>query len=102
EAGVELFIAPPLEDPEASGRDAVSVVVCSIDDAKLSRMRASFTAALAGRDHEFVVIRDARSLAEAYTRALERCRHEIVVFSHDDVELVSRRPFDAIVAALRR
>jgi GT2 family glycosyltransferase len=29
-------------------------------------------------------------------------RHDVVVFSHDDVELVSPRPFDAIAHALQR
>ncbi len=100
-AGDDPFPAPESEGLDASWRDGVSIVVCSIDDARLSRMRASFTHALAGRDHEFVVIRDARSLAEAYSRGLERCSHEIVVFAHDDVELASARPFDFIAAALR-
>lgn len=95
------FPAPEPAGLDASWRDGVSIVVCSIDEARLAKMRASFTAALAGRDHEFVVIRDARSLSEAYTRALDRCTHDIVVFSHDDVELVSRRPFDHLTAALR-
>lgn len=100
QAGVDPFpVSPPPVDTGAP-REGVSIVVCSIDEAKLARMQASFRAALAGRDHEFVVIRDARSLAEAYTRGLALCRHEWVVFSHDDVELASERPFDAIGAAL--
>jgi glycosyl transferase family 2/tetratricopeptide repeat protein len=99
QAGEEPFPAPAAK--ALSGpREGVSIVVCSIDDTKLARMRSSFTAALAGRDHEFIVIRDARSLAEAYTRGLALCRHEWVVFSHDDVELASERPFDVLAAAL--
>lgn len=88
--------------PAASGAPcAISVVTCTIDEAKLARMRASFDGALAGRDHEYIVIRDARSLSEGYQRGLAQARHEVVVFSHDDVELASERPFDAIEAALR-
>jgi hypothetical protein len=101
-AGAHPGPAPgPAHGPSGEG-EGVSIIVCSIDEARLAKMRASFTAALAGRDHEFVVIRDARSLSEAYTRALERCRHDLVVFSHDDVELLSQRPFEALAAALRR
>jgi hypothetical protein len=101
-AGERPFASRGEPVPVAGSGDGVSIVVCSIDEARLAKMRASFTTALAGRDHEFIVIRDARSLAEAYTRALDACRHEIVVFSHDDVELLSPRPFDFLVDALRR
>lgn len=100
-AGVQPFAESALPGDDASWREGVSIVVCSIDEARLARMRSSFTTALTGRDHEFIVIRDARSLAEAYTRALDLCRHEIVVFAHDDVELASFRPFDLIAAALQ-
>ena len=64
-------------------------------------MRAHYTAALAGREHELVVIHDARSLAEGYTRGLERSRHALVVFSHDDVQLVSPDPFGQLAQALQ-
>lgn len=80
--------------------EGVSVVVCSIDEKRLSRMRASFAAALGGLDHEFVVIRDARCLAEAYARALGACRHEVVVFAHDDLELAAERPLSCLTGAL--
>ncbi len=99
QSGADPFPAPAT--PHASGVGApISIVVCSIDDAKLARMRTSFTRALGVREHEFVVIRDARSLSEAYTRALGLCRHELVVFSHDDVEIASAGAFEAIEAAL--
>jgi hypothetical protein len=84
-----------------SSTDAISVVVCSIDPAKLEAMQRNYSRAMAGREHEFVVIRDARSLAEGYNRGLSRCRFETVVFSHDDVEMLSADPFDRIVGALR-
>lgn len=81
-------------------RPAVSIVVCSIRPDLLEAMRRNFTGALGDREHEFVVIGDARSLCEGYQRGLERSRHEIVVFSHDDVELLSPRPFEALDRAL--
>jgi tetratricopeptide (TPR) repeat protein len=97
--------APPLfaasSAAVAEGREPVSVVVCSIDEARLEAMRRSFRAALGARPHELIVIRDARSLCEGYERGLRAAQHSIVVFSHDDVELLSPRPFDALARALR-
>lgn len=80
----------------------VSIAVCSIHPERLARMQASFRAALGGRAHEFIVIGDARSLAEGYNRALAAARHPVVVFAHDDVELLSPHPFEALDGALAR
>jgi hypothetical protein len=79
----------------------MSIVVCTADERRLEAMRASFVAALGPREHEFIVIRDARSLAEAYERGARAARHDRVVFSHDDVALPSPRPFDALQRALQ-
>ena len=78
----------------------ISIVACSIDAAKEAAMRAHYGAALAGREHEIVVIRDARSLAEGYARGFAQSRLPLVVFSHDDVELLGRDPFGALAHAL--
>lgn len=92
----------PAHAPAAAPSDAgVSIVVCSVEPARLERMQRNYRDALRGRPHEFVVIDDARSLAEGYNRALAACHHDIVVFSHDDVELLSAAPFDALERALR-
>jgi hypothetical protein len=92
-----IFAATP---PRPAGTAPVSIVVCSVREAYLAAMRESFTAALGARAHEFVVIRDARSLCEGYQRGLEAARHGTIVFAHDDVELLSPRPFEALDAAL--
>jgi hypothetical protein len=86
--------------PRRPGRAPVSIVVCSIDDARLAAMQASFRAALGDREHEFIVIRDARSLSEGYERGLRKSRYPTVVFSHDDVELLSACAFEAFDEAL--
>ncbi len=98
--------APPLfpraEAPGAPGRAPVSIVVCSVEPDRLARMQASYRAALGAREHEFIVIRDAKSLSEGYGRGLRAARHPIVVFSHDDVEILSPGAFEAFDAALER
>src|SRR5512144_3297135 len=68
---------------------ALSIVVCSIDPAKYARVIATYRALLGGTAHEIIGIHDARSLAEAYNRAARSAHGDIVVFSHDDIDIVS-------------
>jgi hypothetical protein len=93
----KLFTAPP---PPSLDAAPVSIVVCSIDAARLDAMRQNFRAGLGAREHEFIVIRDAKSLCEGYQRGLAEARHDTIVFSHDDVELASAQPFAAVDRAL--
>jgi tetratricopeptide (TPR) repeat protein len=99
--GGETPFVPAARELPQGAAEAVSIVVCSIDDARLERFRANMESHLRDRAHELVVIRDARSLCEGYARGLDRARHDIVVFCHDDVELVSADPFARIEEALQ-
>jgi len=95
----------PLGEGRGGGqppRNSYSVIVCSVDVAREEAMRANIGRALAGRDHELVVIHDARSLCEGYQRGLDASRFPWVVFAHDDVELVGDDAFDALERALER
>lgn len=67
----------------------ISVVVCSIDTAKFSAVKATFARALEGSAHEIVGIHDARSLCDGYNRGLALARGELCVFAHDDIELLT-------------
>jgi hypothetical protein len=97
-AGQAPFVeAPPPLSPQ---RTAVSIVVCSIDDAKLATFVERIEPHLAGREHEIVAIRDARSLAEGYRRGWKCSRHPIVVFCHDDFAILSADAFAYVEAAL--
>jgi hypothetical protein len=77
--------------PRAEQKDSrsVSVVVCSRDQEKGRRIRAHFEAVFAGRDFEVIQIYDARSLCEAYNRGFARTSGDVVIFSHDDIEITS-------------
>lgn len=79
-------------------RVPISIACCSIDDERYARAHASYARALADWPHELVRIDDAKSLAEGYTRALQFARHSIVVFTHDDVEILA----DALGHRLQR
>ena len=67
----------------------VSVVVCSIDPAKFSRVSENYRALFAGRKLEIIGIHDARSLAEGYNRGIAQARGEHIILSHDDIEILT-------------
>lgn len=75
--------APPGADPDA----CISVICCSITQAKLAALRANLDQALHGGAWELIHIDDARSLAEGYTRALSQARGEVALLVHDDIEV---------------
>jgi len=67
----------------------VAVIICSIDPRKFAAASASWKRSLAGVSCEIVGIHDARSLAEGYNRGLQRAHADVLVFSHDDVDVVT-------------
>jgi GT2 family glycosyltransferase len=77
-------------------RPFLTLVVCSADRARHDRCIAHYRQRLAGCDHEIVAIHDASSLASAYNWAARHARGELVVFSHDDVEIASEGLADAL------
>lgn len=66
----------------------ISVIYCSIDEAKARAIDRHFRMLLGDEPHEIVELRDARSLAEAYNRGTDRARGDVLVFSHDDIEFL--------------
>ena len=85
---------------DAVNAPLISFVVCTITPAKLERLRASLDAALDGQRWELLPITDARSLCEGYARGFAQTRGELVVFCHDDIEILCERFHDRLVDAL--
>ncbi len=83
-----------------TARRGISVVACSPDPQRSGAMEAHYRTAFGDEPHEIIVIPDARSLCEGYARGLRAAAFDTVVFSHDDVELLSAAPFTALQAAL--
>lgn len=77
----------------------ISVLICSIDAAKYARVTANYATLLSGHPHEIIGIHDARSLAEGYNRAVKASSGEVLIFSHDDIEIVSGNLATAIARA---
>jgi tetratricopeptide (TPR) repeat protein len=87
-----LPVGAPLDRRSArtlSDRPPISVVTCSVSDERFDRMTRSYAHACRDWPHEFVRISDAASLADGYARGLARASGDVVVFSHDDVEIIA-------------
>ncbi|MGH7179394.1 MAG: glycosyltransferase [Tepidisphaeraceae bacterium] len=67
----------------------ISVVICSVTAAKFDAVSQMYHRALGTCAHEIIGIHDAQSLCEGYNRALGRCSGEQVIFSHDDLEILT-------------
>ena len=82
--------------------DKISVVFCSIDEAKYQTTVALFERVFADRPHELIGIRDARSLAEAYNRGIAASRGDVVLLSHDDIDVFATDFADRLCNHLNR
>jgi tetratricopeptide (TPR) repeat protein len=91
--------------PAAGGKrmeGKISVIICSVDPAKFARVTANYRRLLGGEPHEFVAIHDAKSLCEGYNRGVHQASGEILVFSHDDIEILTPDFADRLRAHLAR
>lgn len=79
-----------------------SLVVCSVDRARLDECVARYRAAFRDEPFELIVIDDARSLAEGYNRAIARAHGAHIVFSHDDAFPISTVFADRLAAHLEQ
>ena len=94
-------VAPPPR-PEPAAPPMISVIVCSHRPSRFARTAEVYGRALAGARHEIVGIHDARSLCEGYNRGLRASRGEVLVLSHDDVDLLAPDFLARLVDALQR
>jgi len=81
---------------------SLSFITCSIDRQKQARFEANLAQHFADWPHELLVIRDARSLAEAYNRGIDQTTGEWIVFCHDDIEFVQADAPWRLFSALSR
>lgn len=94
----------PTTAPEEAAAHAprLSVIICSIDDQRYANVSANLQRHLAGIDHELIRIGDARSLAEGYNRGMDRSRGELLIFCHDDIEVLQPDFLRRLLAHLER
>jgi GT2 family glycosyltransferase len=75
--------------------DEISIIVCSIDDAKFIRLRNSIKKTFS-HPVQLIRIADAKSLAEGYNRGIRCAEGKIIIFCHDDIEFVNNNVADII------
>jgi GT2 family glycosyltransferase len=68
----------------------ISIIICSVDETKFRKVTEDYQAKLQGESFEIIGIHDAKSLCEGYNRGIDRSRGEILIFSHDDIEILSQ------------
>jgi len=75
---------------EAEKKDSlVSVIICSIDPVKYELVCGNLRARFGDSPYEIIGIHDAKSLCEGYNRGVKQSRGDILIFCHDDIEIIS-------------
>jgi 2-polyprenyl-3-methyl-5-hydroxy-6-metoxy-1,4-benzoquinol methylase len=67
----------------------ISIIICSIDPEKFRNVAANYTALIGSEPFEIIGIHDAKSLCEGYNRGIKQSIGEILIFSHDDIEILT-------------
>lgn len=67
----------------------ISIIICSVTAHKFALVTANLGAILGAAPYEVIGIHDAKSLSEGYNRGIARSRGEIVIFCHDDIEILT-------------
>lgn len=67
----------------------ISIIICSIDTDKFRNVTQNYTALMGNEPFEIIGIHDAKSLCEGYNRGITRSVGDILIFSHDDIEILS-------------
>jgi len=101
-ANLALGRTPRTASAEPVDGRSISIIICSIKPERFDRVCANYHALLSGVPHEIIGIHDARSLCEGYNRGIRRATGEILVFSHDDIEIVSSDFAAKLLAHLTR
>ena len=66
----------------------ISIITCSNDDQRFEAVRDMYRRHLGGGEYEIIRITDARSMCEGYNHGVARSRGDLLIFCHDDIELL--------------
>ncbi len=79
----------PLSPNDTSQDKKISVIICSVDSAKFRKVTQNYERLLATTPYEIIGIHDAKSLSEGYNRGIQKSTGSLLIFSHDDIEILS-------------
>ncbi len=96
---VQAYLAWPRFHPEASAawqkpvsskltRTRVSAIICSIRPDYFAQIKGRLKAIFTHHEIEIIGIHDAKSLCEGYNRGASLSNGEVLIFCHDDIEIV--------------
>jgi hypothetical protein len=80
----------------------ISIIICSIDNARFTAVSAMYERLLADVPHEIIRIPDARGMSEGYNRGIDRSSGDVLIFSHDDIEFITADFAQRLLAHLER
>jgi len=83
------FVSSAFTRAAAAPDYSFTLGVCSIDEARLERTTARYRRLFAGTRHEIVAVRNPASLALAYNDIVQGSDADIVVVSHDDIDVLA-------------
>lgn len=67
----------------------ISIVICSINPEKFRKITENYTDLMGKQPFEIIGIHDAKSLSEGYNRGIKQSVGNTLLFSHDDIEILS-------------
>ncbi len=71
-----------------AARQKVSAIICSIRPDYFAAIKDKLTRQFARHDFEVIGIHDAKSLCEGYNRGATSAKGDILIFCHDDIDIV--------------
>jgi len=66
----------------------VSIIICSVNLVKFRAVTALYQRLFGDDEHEIIGIHDAKSLCEGYNRGLQQSKGDLLIFCHDDIEIL--------------
>jgi GT2 family glycosyltransferase len=66
-----------------------SIIVCSHRPKRAAFIREHYASLFRDRKHELILIEDAKSLCEGYSRGFDQARGDLLIYSHDDIEFIT-------------
>lgn len=86
---------------ETTDLPSFSVVVCSVNPEKFARLKQNLEASIPGDRMEIVRIADARNMGEGYNRGARQAAGDILIFCHDDIQILTANAAWRIAERLR-
>jgi protein O-GlcNAc transferase len=74
--------------PATPSRTKVSVIICSIRPDNFAHIKARIESLFIHHDVEVIGIHDAKSICEGYNRGASLSRGDVLIFCHDDIEII--------------